>query len=158
MEKLIYKDRYIAFSNGDVANATTGRILRPGKTSKGYMSVCLYDGSIPKKAKSFLVHRLIAEAFLGECPGKTVNHKNGNKTDNRLDNLEWMTDQENRDHAREVLGKTGHGEANGKCKISAETIVKIKEGGRTAVSWAAELGCHPNYICQIRQGRYRNKG
>ena len=156
-QKLIYHDRYIAFSDGRIANANTGKVLSPGKMSKGYMTVCLYDGSVPKKPKSFLVHRLIAVAFLGDCDLQ-VNHKNGDRSDNRLENLEWVTNQENIDHARNVLGKTGHGTANGRCKIPPEVVVKIKEKGRTAVEWAKELGCHVDYIRQIRRGEYRVKG
>lgn len=158
MEKLIYYDRYVVYCDGRVANSQTGKFLSPGVQGKGYGTVQLYDGSSPKSPKSFLVHRLVAEAFLGDRPGMHVNHKNGNKLDNRLENLEWVTNQENIDHARKVLGKTGHGTANGRCKISPEMVLKIREKGRTAVSWAKELGCNADYVRQIRKGLYRTQG
>ncbi len=158
MEKLIYHDRYVVYCDGRVANAKTGKFLSPGVQGKGYGTVQLYDGSSPKSPKSFLVHRLIAEAFLGDRPGMHVNHKNGNKLDNRLENLEWVTNQENVDHARKVLGKTGHGVSNGRCKISPEVVLKIRERGRTSVSWAKELGCSADYVRQIRKGLYRTQG
>jgi len=158
MRKLIYGDRYEACCDGTIVNAKTGRVLSPGVQSKGYRTVQLYDGSSPKKPRSFLVHRLIAEAFLGEQPGKFVNHKNGDKSDNRVENLEWVTNQENIDHARNVLGKTGHGVLNGRCKISPDVVELIKQKGRTAVSWAKELNCSADYIRQIRRGQFRKLG
>ena len=158
MEKTIYHGRYVASSSGAISNAETGRVLRGGRTSKGYLSVCLYDGSSPKRPKSFMIHRLIAEAFLGDGDGRQVNHKNGDKTDNRLENLEWVTLQENIDHSRQVLGKTQHGETNSRCKIPADVVVQIRKRDRTARSWAEELGCNTDYIHQIRCGSSRLQG
>lgn len=64
----------------------------------GYMSV-----GIGRKG-TYLVHRLVCSAFLPEPPEKLgVNHKNGIKTDNRIENLEWATDHENRIHLVSVL-------------------------------------------------------
>lgn len=74
------------------------RILKNKVTSEGYFSVMLYDG--PKSGKDQFVHRLIAQAFIPNPDNKPcVNHKNGIKTDNRLDNLEWVSYSENTSHA-----------------------------------------------------------
>lgn len=157
MQKLIYHDRYLATDDGNIINAQTGKVLRGGKNSKGYLTVSLYDGSSPKRPKSFLVHRLIAEAFLGSSDLQ-INHKDGNKTNNRVSNLEWVTHQENVDHARHVLGKDQFGEKSPRCKISAATVEAIKRRDRSGPSWAAELGCSVDYIYQIWSGRYRKNG
>ena len=78
------------------------RILKPGCKAKGYLYVQL---SKEGKASPKHVHRLVAEAFIENPDNKpTVNHKNGNKSDNAVDNLEWTTYTENNIHSVRVLG------------------------------------------------------
>ena len=75
------------------------KLLHPHFDSrKKYLIIGLCNnGSV----KSLLVHRLVAETFLGKRKkGYEVNHKNLNKTDNRVDNLEWVTRKENMRHAK----------------------------------------------------------
>lgn len=68
----------------------------------GYMGVTLKKN---KKDCFRLVHRLVAQAFIPNPESKPmVNHKDGNKTNNCIDNLEWVTGHENNNHARDVLG------------------------------------------------------
>jgi len=88
MRKLIYGDRYEACCDGTIVNAKTGRVLSPGVQSKGYRTVQLYDGSSPKKPRSFLVHRLVAHAFIKPLErDEEVDHRNGAHSDNRVENL-----------------------------------------------------------------------
>jgi len=68
-----------------------------------------------KKIKTFLIHRLMMLTFNPDCnfEGAVVNHRNGIKTDNRLDNLEWCTQLQNIQHSRETglnrnIGNTHH--------------------------------------------------
>jgi len=73
------------------------RILKPATDSKGYLRVALAKD---KSLSTYKVHRLVADAFLKNRDSKPqVNHINGIKSDNRVDNLEWVTNRENRMHA-----------------------------------------------------------
>ena len=93
--------RYEVSNLGRVRNARTGLVLRPRKSAHGYRKVSLcYQG----KPKECYIHILVATAFVeGWREGLQVNHKNGVKTDNRAENLEWVTASENQRHASDVL-------------------------------------------------------
>lgn len=79
------------------------------------------------KQKTKTVHRIIWEAFNGPLPkGMTINHKDGNKTNNRLDNLEIMTIGDNIRHAIKVLGQDRRGVGNPASRLTVEQVVEIR--------------------------------
>lgn len=81
----------------------SGRLLKPTPKDRGYMIVGLSNNN---KVKTAYVHRLVAEAFIPNPQDKpTVNHKNGDRSDNNASNLEWATYLENNIHSIEVLGR-----------------------------------------------------
>ncbi len=85
-----YEDKYAVSSIGEIKNKKTGRILKTW-VRRGYTSVELFCSG---KGKIYLVHRLVAKAFLnGE--GIQVHHRNHNRNDNRVENLEWSTANNN---------------------------------------------------------------
>lgn len=97
---------YYVTDLGDVYNRNynnTGRFhkIQLGLTKEGYFRVHLCKNN---KAVNKLVHRLVAKTFIPNPDNKPqVNHKNGDKTDNRVENLEWVTASENAQHALDVL-------------------------------------------------------
>lgn len=99
--------KYLVSNMGRIASAETARIKKTYLNSRGYPIVELDSAGI---RHTYRVHRLVAEAFLdGDGVGLDVNHKFGNKTDNRASMLEWTTRSENIRHAFDVLKKEpGH--------------------------------------------------
>jgi len=93
-----YEGRYEVSDQGRVRNAL-GRVLKPNRMSHGYVCVHLYAGGKRSRAVK-TIHQLVAQTFIpnpSSC--REVNHKNFIRTDNRVDNLEWVTRKENVAHA-----------------------------------------------------------
>lgn len=95
-------DRFVRHSGTGLPNPRRGMLLKT-KLNHGYHELHLAKLG---KVKGFKVSRLVAQAWIPNPDNKgTVNHKNGIKTDDRVENLEWMTQAENNVHSFEVLGR-----------------------------------------------------
>lgn len=104
-EKFIILDfntNYAVSNFGNVMNINTKKILSP--QDKGYLFVTLHNVSNTRNKKGYRkqyrIHRLVAKYFIDNPDNKPyVNHKDGNKHNNNVDNLEWVTESENTQHA-----------------------------------------------------------
>lgn len=104
-------DRYVKCSRGGNYRLWKGKVLRQTKAStRGYMQVHLSKKGV---ISAVYVHRLVAESFLLER-NETVNHIDGDKTNNKLENLEWISYSDNNKHAFELgLKKPSGGRKKG---------------------------------------------
>jgi hypothetical protein len=131
------------------------KLINPSINSDGYLTGSF---SVNKKKYFYKAHSLVAKAFIGErLNGYEVNHKNGIKTDNRLENLEIITKSENIKHAfRLGLNIPNRGEKNGNSKYTKEQAIAVKrmtKEGKTEGQIKKDLNCSFDFIRDIRKGR-----
>jgi HNH endonuclease/NUMOD4 motif len=142
------------FENYQVSNL--GRVKGPLKIRKphtnrcGYLQVHLSNGEYDAVKT---VHKLVASAFLGNPPrGKIVNHKDGNKKNPALDNLEYVSAKENMKHASRFR-LMAFGERNNKAKLTDRDIRDIRHSKETAPFLAAKYKVHK---MTIYRAKWRN--
>lgn len=145
--------KYEASDDGHIRSKKTKRILHEFVGKDGYLRT-QFDG------KTRTVHRVIAIAFIpGEVGKDFVNHRDGNKQNNAVSNLEWCTRNENMRHAYSHGLKSSVGELNGRAKLSAENVRFIKdhykkgdeEFGAKALS--KKFGVARQTICAVVSGQ-----
>ena len=149
-----YEGVYQISNLGRVKSLKLGRekILKPKEHRNGYTQVYLWEEG---KSKLFFVHRLIMLAFVGKSDLQ-VNHKNGIKADNRLENLEYCTASENMTHAYSIgLKKVLKGEKHGQSKLTRSCAERIKYGhhGITQQEIAEIYGVSRTQVYSIRSGK-----
>jgi len=136
---------------GRVKRIAAGKGTFTGRIFQGYIHSSGYQiATLDQQSKR--VHRLVMLAFSGECPeGMEVNHKNGNKTDNRLENLEYIDRSENNRHAFTIGLKTVQGEANPRSKLTESDVREIRalEGSMTHREIAERFGVHRVTVSSI---------
>lgn len=103
-----------------------GRLLSPGKSANGYLNATLYRYF---KRRTHSIHRMVAKSFIENPENKPhINHKDSDKTNNRVDNLEWCTPSENIIHAYDNgMIQKSFGERNGNAKLTTEQVKHIKQ-------------------------------
>ena len=151
-----YEGRYSITRTGEVwshpytrcdGRRRKGIWLRPATSPYGYLTVVLTK---PDKSRhSLTIHRLVATAFLGDGTGLQVNHKNGVKTDNSVDNLEWCTQLENMQHAHRT------GLIPSRRGLSPDQVREVRsllEAGHPQVNISKLLGIEQSLVSKIKTG------
>jgi len=137
------KVRIIA-NERNVHTTYAGRQLTPLITEKGYLRVAIYDSKY-QRSKFKRISRLVAETFLGPCPeGLEVNHKDGDKKNNRIDNLEYVSHMTNMQHCEaKGLRKPFHGirwKTNKVSMQTAQVFSMLSEQGMSQRAIAKRFG------------------
>ena len=95
-----YEKYFQVSNNGKIWSKRTNKILKLAVNSGGYSYFGTIIGGKNGINKTFIIHTLVAKHFITHVKGKShVNHKDGNKINNHVDNLEWCTPKENMQHA-----------------------------------------------------------
>lgn len=98
--KEIPKSHYLVSNYGNIKNQFTDYVLKQHRGSSGYLQVGFL---VDNKKMSLMVHRLVAKMFIENPMGKKeVNHIDGDKSNNKVENLEWVTPKENMRHAYDI--------------------------------------------------------
>lgn len=146
--------RYSVSETGTVYNHDKGKFMKP-YMNKGYLLVPI---RYKKYKKNYLIHRLVAEAFIPKPDGKDyVNHIDGNKENNNVSNLEWCTASENSIHAFNMGLRTNPvGEDSHLNKFKESTIVWICDQlmlNRSPVDIASIVGMSDKMVYMLRDGK-----
>lgn len=132
------------------------RLLNPMVSKAGYRVLRFYSGTNESGRLNY-VHAVIATTWIRpRIPGECCNHKNGTKTDNRVENLEWVTPRENVLHRMNVLGKNNRGSNHGLSKLKEAQVLEIRGAikmGRRVSDVAAHYGMHQSTISYIKSGK-----
>lgn len=127
------------------------RIRALGPHTQGYQTITFKATERP-----WLIHRIVAQHFIPNPENKPfVNHKDGNKHNNHVSNLEWATRQENEDHAYGTGLKNSTGSSNTMSKLNEEKVKLIKVLGKLGFSargMAIDFGVHAATIQRILSG------
>ena len=144
-----YEGEYAITRDGRVWSYKSNKFLKPMLDKDGYHKVNLCKD---KKMKTFRIHRLVAEAFIPNPKGlPQVNHKDENKSNNCVENLEWCDAKYNMNYgtrnerAAKKLSKP----------VYCEELDRVFDGSRQA---ARELGLHNSNIISCCKGKYKTSG
>lgn len=122
MKSKPYGDGYIVFENGDVRNKHN-KLLSSHDNGKGYLIVSL---QLNGKRTSKAVHRLIAECFIPNPDNlSNVDHIDGNRQNNVISNLRWVTHGENIGHSYYLSNRSATGEDNARCETTEQEVREI---------------------------------
>lgn len=124
-----YEDFYLISNYGNLYSKRSGKVIKPILQKSGYYSISTKLGNKSTNTISIRIHRLVAKTFVQNPENKPfVNHKDGNKLNNSVENLEWCTQKENSHHASiNGLYKGLKGENGTASKLTNEQVNCIRQ-------------------------------
>lgn len=156
MESKVYKENYIVYSDGKVWSKHKNTFMKLNYNKNGYCYISLKHNGV---REAMPIHRLIAKLFIPNPSNKkTVNHKDGNKLNNTVNNLEWMTHSENIKHAfssgirtysKNEGFKNQVGSGNYQSKLTEENIIEIRNSKLKGTELAKKFGVSRALISKI---------
>lgn len=140
--------KFLSKLGNPVSRFIKGRVMRPTSGPYGYCRVAL---QLNGRLKQALVHRLVCEAFHGPCPPDKEHcaHWDGDTSNNRADNLRWVTVRENGED-RVRLGQAPRGERVHNAKLTASVVREMRlrrANGEGTNALAKEYGVKPSTAC-----------
>jgi hypothetical protein len=170
MKEILNSDHYAVTENGEVYrlpftrkhninkgtyNSKLKQLSPSTNNTKGYARVAIHYLDGTKVMES--VHRLVAKCFVPNPDNKPqVNHIDGNKLNNHFSNLEWVTNEENAEHAARFIRFDRTKTTKQKMKLTAENVFEIKaklDSGKSTKEVAEEYGVSRSLIGEIIAGR-----
>lgn len=156
--------RWVVGYEGLYMVSTTGRLMavphankdglemNPTVTNRGYQVVSLYKDGLYRKSS---IHRLVAQAFIPNPNGMPqVNHIDGNKLNNSVENLEWCTARQNIRHKYDVLGYRQQGIPSKRRRFTDEQVRAIRNDKRKPSVICLDYGVTRQCIADIQKGKY----
>ena len=151
--------KYSVSKKGEIRNDRNGKLKAPFKGTNGYYNVDLYNDGVRKKVR---VHRVVGETFLDNPYNKPqINHKDGNKSNNEVDNLEWVTASENIRHAfdnglaKASCNMKGRRNPNAGRKGKPVRIIETGEVFESITECEKAIDGNNRHICDCLSGRQK---
>jgi hypothetical protein len=155
-------DKYLFSKDGKVKSLTTGKLMKTFLNPDGYEMVNITFRNGRRICRG--VHRMVVESFfpyLNNSELYEVNHMDGNKLNNNLSNLEWVTRSENLEHARVTgLYKSSKGELNSNCKFNNDDIKDMRQLynlGFKIIEIAKAYNSNRTYVGRIVKNKKRTE-
>ena len=142
-----YEGKYAVSDSGEVYSYWSDRLLAKSIQNKGYNYVSLWNG----KADKHLLHRLVADAFIGGIEGMQVNHIDSDRLNNNLDNLELVTPKENQAHAAKY----------GSLRNIRKPVMSLKNGFGIVYPFLLDVasnGFTPTHVSKCARGINKTHG